>query len=104
MAPVWQKLCGGRLFCHWWQETVEGKLTAMTLFAALILIAMVAGIAALLERNNRHNAGQPVVPFGAELDRDADLWRVRHDLDVARSTRHAGRRVAGHHVHRPHAA
>jgi len=56
----------------------------MTIFAALILIAMIAGIAALLERNNRHNAGQPALPFGSDVDREADLWRVRHDLDVAR--------------------
>jgi hypothetical protein len=56
----------------------------MTIFAALILIAMIAGIAALLERNNRHNAGLPGLPFGSELDRESDLWRVRHDLDVAR--------------------
>jgi hypothetical protein len=56
----------------------------MTIFAALILVTMIAGIAALLERNSRHNAGQPNVPFGADVDRESDLWRVRHDLDVAR--------------------
>jgi hypothetical protein len=56
----------------------------MTIFAALTLIAMIAGIAALLERNNRHNAGQPTLPFGSDVDREVDLWRVRHDLDVAR--------------------
>jgi hypothetical protein len=56
----------------------------MTIFAALIVVAMIAGIAALLERNDRHNAGQPNAPFGSDLERDADLWRVRHDLDVAR--------------------
>ena len=32
--------------CHWWQEHAESKLTAMTIFAALILVAMIAGIAA----------------------------------------------------------
>jgi hypothetical protein len=56
----------------------------MTIFAALVVLTMIAGIAVLLERNNRHNAGQPGLPFGSELDREADLWRVRHDLDVAR--------------------
>jgi hypothetical protein len=56
----------------------------MTIFAALILIAMIAGIVALLERNDRHNAGQPGAPYGSDLDRDSDLWRIRHDLDVAR--------------------
>ena len=56
----------------------------MTIFAALILISMIVGIAAALERNNRHNAGQPTVPYGTDVEREADLWRVRHDLDVAR--------------------
>jgi hypothetical protein len=56
----------------------------MTIFAALILVAMIAGIAALLERNNRHNAGRLDAPYGSDLERDIDLWRVRHDLDVAR--------------------
>ena len=56
----------------------------MTIFAALIVLTMIAGIAALLERNARHNAGGPSAPYGSDLDRDADLWRLRHDLDVAR--------------------
>jgi len=56
----------------------------MTIFAAIVVLTMIAGIAFLLERNNRHNAGLPGLPFGSELDREADLWRVRHDLDVAR--------------------
>ena len=55
----------------------------MTIFAAFILIAMIAGIAALLECNNRHNAGQPRIPFGWTSSA-TDLWRLRHDLDVAR--------------------
>ena len=56
----------------------------MSIFAAFILIAMIAGIAALLERNNRRNAGQPRTPVGSDLEGDSDLWRLRHDLDVAR--------------------
>jgi hypothetical protein len=56
----------------------------MTIFAAFILVSMIVGIAALLERNNRHNAGQPGLPFGSDVERESDLWRVRHDLDVAR--------------------
>ena len=75
------------LHCHWWQETVGGKLAAMTIFAASVLLGMIVGLVALLERNARHNAGQPTVPFGSDLDRDADLWRLRHDLDVARPAR-----------------
>jgi hypothetical protein len=59
----------------------------MTIFAAFILVAMIGGIAVLLERNNRHNAGQPSVPYGSDFERDIDLWRVRHDLDVARPVR-----------------
>jgi hypothetical protein len=63
---------------------VEGKLTAMTLFAASVLVSMIVGIAALLERNDRRNTAAPRVPFGADVSRDTDLWRIRHDLDVAR--------------------
>ena len=56
----------------------------MTIFAAFILISMIVGIAAALEHNNRHNAGQPSLPYGSDVERETDLWRVRHDLDVAR--------------------
>src|SRR4051812_18639248 len=84
MAAVWQKICGCRHSCHWWQETQGSKLTAMTFFAVFVLLALIAGIGALLERNSRHHAGEPSAPYGADLDRDVDLWRLRHDLDVAR--------------------
>jgi hypothetical protein len=76
----------------------------MTIFAAFILVTMIVGVAALLERNNRHNADRPSAPYGSDLDRDADLWRVRHDLDVARpasSPTRGGRRAGStHHIHR----
>jgi hypothetical protein len=52
--------------------------------AASFLVFMIAGIAVLLERNHRRTAGLPRLPFGADLEGDADLWRVRHDMDVAR--------------------
>lgn len=62
------------------------KLAAMTtLLAAAVLTFLLVGIAVLLERTHRRTAGLPRLPFGADADRDIDLWRVRHDLDVARS-------------------
>jgi hypothetical protein len=72
-----------------------------TLTAASILLFIVVGIVALLERNHRRTAGLPRAPFGADVEGDADLWRVRHDLDFARST---GRRDSGRRVHHPRAA
>ena len=56
MPPVWQKICEECQSCHSWQETGGSKIAAMTLIAALIFFAMIVGI--LLERNNRHYAGQ----------------------------------------------
>ena len=53
-----------------------------TLLAAALLLFLLVGIGALLERNHHRTAGLPHLPFGADVDHDADLWRVRHDLDV----------------------
>jgi hypothetical protein len=62
------------------------KVTAMSTFtAATVLLFLVVGIVALLEHNHRRTAGLPRLPFGADADRDIDLRRVRHDLDVTRS-------------------
>jgi hypothetical protein len=55
-----------------------------TFLAASFLLIIFVGVGALLERTNRRTAGLPRLPFGADADRDADLWRVRHDLDVGR--------------------
>jgi uncharacterized membrane protein len=67
---------------------MECKLTAMSTFiAASALLFLLVGIWALLERTHRRTAGLPRMPFGADADRDIDLWRVRHDLDVTRSAR-----------------
>lgn len=67
---------------------MESKLTAMSTFlAASVLLFLLVGIWVLLERNHRRTAGLPRLPFGADADRDIDLWRVRHDLDVTRSSR-----------------
>lgn len=67
---------------------MEGKVTAMTTFlAATVLLFLLVGIGVLLERNHRRTGGLPRLPLGADADRDSDLWRVRHDLDVTRSAR-----------------
>jgi uncharacterized membrane protein len=55
-----------------------------TFIAASVLLFIVAGIAALLERNHRRTSDVPRLPFGADASGDMDLWRVRHDLDVMR--------------------
>jgi hypothetical protein len=105
MRSVWQKVCGARHYCHWWQESEGGKVTAMeTFIAATVLLLIISGVVVLLERNNRRTAGLPRAPFGADLEGDFDLHRVQHDLDVARRSRMAGRRAAGQHLRRPHAA
>lgn len=55
----------------------------MTSFlAATVLLLLLAGIWVLLERTHRRTAGMPRAPFGADTRREADLWRVWHDLDV----------------------
>lgn len=75
-----------------------------TFIAATALLFIVGGVMVLLERNHRRTAGLPRAPFGADLEGDADLWRVQHDLDVARRARSDVRRHAGLHLHRTHAA
>jgi hypothetical protein len=55
--------------------------------AVTFLVVTLLGIWALLERTHRRTAGLPRMPFGADADRDIDLWRVRHDLDVTRTAR-----------------
>lgn len=73
--------------------------------AALFLVTMTAGIAVLLEVNHRRTDGLPRAPFGSDVEGDSDLWRLRHDLDAAPSTRFSGRHARfGHHGHRTRAA
>ena len=55
-----------------------------TFLAAMLLLLLLGGIWMLLEHNHHRSVGMPRVPFGADTSRDADLWRVRHDLDVSR--------------------
>jgi hypothetical protein len=57
------------------------------LIAASVLVFLFVGIWMLLERNHRRTAGLPRAPFGTDADRDIDLWRVRHDLDVTPRSR-----------------
>ena len=55
-----------------------------TVTAVLLLLVVLGGVAVLLERADRRAAGLPRDPFGAERDRNVDLARVLHDLDVHR--------------------
>jgi hypothetical protein len=75
-----------------------------TFIAATVLLFLLAGVGVLLERNHRRTSDLPRAPFGADLEGESDLWRVQHDLDVARRARPTTRRPATHHLHRPHAA
>jgi hypothetical protein len=58
-----------------------------TFIAAAVLLFLLGVIWASLELNHRRTAGLPRAPFGVDADRDIDLWRVRHDLDVTRTPR-----------------
>jgi len=67
---------------------MESKLAAMSEFmAAAFLTFLFVGIWLLLEHNSRRTAGLPRAPFGADADRDTDLNRIRHDVDVTRQAR-----------------
>ena len=67
---------------------MESKLTAMnTYWAITVLLFLLVGIWALLERTHRRTAGMPRLPFGVDADLDSDFGRVRHDLDVSRDSR-----------------
>jgi hypothetical protein len=50
------------------------------ILAAAVLFLLIAGIVTLLEWNHRRDV-VPHALLGADVDHDADLWRVRHDLD-----------------------
>jgi hypothetical protein len=56
-----------------------------TFLAVAVFLFFLAGIVVLIERNNRRANDLPRVPFGADVSTDADLLRLRHDLDVARA-------------------
>jgi hypothetical protein len=47
---MWQEIEGDGHFCHWWQETKERSITAMTetFTTAIAIIALLVGIAALV--------------------------------------------------------
>lgn len=49
---MWQEINAGRLFCHWWQDLYESRLTAMTTMIFLLLV--IGGFAALV-RSARHD-------------------------------------------------
>lgn len=57
----------------------------MNTFAAFVILSLIVlAVWALLERTQRRTTGLPRAPFGADLEHDADLQRLRHDLDGAR--------------------
>lgn len=47
---MWQEIEDMRHTCHWWQERDQRRITAMTeiLTAALALVALLVGLAALV--------------------------------------------------------
>ena len=55
-----------------------------TYIAALVILSLLAGVWALLERNHRRTAGMTHGAYGGKVEVDSDLWRVRHDLGAAR--------------------
>lgn len=58
----------------------------MTSFIAFaLLISLLAAVTVLMERTNRRTAGLPRAPFGADIEGNADLQRVLHDLDAHRA-------------------
>lgn len=57
------------------------------LIAATVLVLLFLVVVALLENTHRHTAGLPRAPFGADVEGEADLNRILHDLDAARGRR-----------------
>jgi hypothetical protein len=56
-----------------------------TFIAANLTLFFFAFIVGLLERTHRRTAGLPRAPFGVDLERESDLRRVEHDLEVHRA-------------------
>jgi hypothetical protein len=50
MARIWQKIEDDGHFCHWWQETIWRRVTAMdtVIIAITFILGMVIGLAALV--------------------------------------------------------
>ena len=49
MTHPWQKINAHCLFCHWWQDLHDGRISAMTTETIILLIAALASLAALAE-------------------------------------------------------
>ncbi|MET0999190.1 MAG: hypothetical protein ABWX73_10775 [Marmoricola sp.] len=56
----------------------------MSYFTAFVLLLLLAGVWALLERNHHRTTDLPHAPYGADAAGDSDLWRVCHDLLASR--------------------
>ncbi len=52
LACLWQQINVGRHTCHWWQETIRRRITAMTL---LILFLALTSLLVLLVRVVGHD-------------------------------------------------
>lgn len=51
-------------------------------YAATVLFLLAIALIGLLERTHRRTTGLPRAPFGADIEGDADLARILHDLDA----------------------
>lgn len=67
--PVWQKLCGYWLDCHWWQKVIARMISVMsTAFTTTLTIALtvlvVVPIAAVVYRTHRKVGDPHPIPLG----------------------------------------
>ena len=54
-----------------------------TFLAFSVLTILFVAVFLLLERNHRKTDGLPHAPFGADLEHEADLARIRHELGLS---------------------
>jgi hypothetical protein len=61
VARIWQEIEGSRHICHWWQESNERRITAMTemLTTTALLLALLLGLAALIRYARRDAFAAP---------------------------------------------
>ncbi len=80
---MWQEVDGDRQFGHWWQYVTGHILAAMTTY--LTLLALAGALVWVLERTHRRAFDSlPRAPFGADREADADLVRIRRELEIRR--------------------
>jgi hypothetical protein len=61
VAQLWQEIEGKGHFCHWWQDSNQRRITAMTdiLTTAIAVVALLAGFAALILFTRRDSFAGP---------------------------------------------